>query len=355
MQEYKKAPSLAQKNDFTPEEIKKIALSILEILVYLQTRNEPVFHKDIKPENILVDEYLNSYLIDFGLARIGDNTLAASSVMGGTIGFMSHEQLYENQVTKSSDLYSLGITLICLLTKTPSSQVGQLFSRQGVNFEKKIPPLHPDFIKWLKKMVALESKNRFSNAKSALNQLKSIPVKGLPFSAKLGNGVKNTLTVIGKNKTIFFAKLGNAVENTLTVIGKNKAISVMVIVGIIGIGVFAQKAEQERLEIEQKAEQERLEAEQKAEQERLHDQRQKTVQNIYLTRKCVECDLQYVNLSYANLDGVNLSGANLKDANLRSADLRSANLNGTNLTEAKSLKNTDFTNAIMPNGTRFKN
>jgi serine/threonine protein kinase len=58
VQEYKKAPSLAQRRSFTPEDIKQIAVSLLEILVDLQKRTPPVIHRDIKPENILVDQQL---------------------------------------------------------------------------------------------------------------------------------------------------------------------------------------------------------------------------------------------------------------------------------------------------------
>ncbi|MGA9379208.1 MAG: protein kinase family protein, partial [Phormidium sp.] len=86
VQEYKKAPSLAERYSFTLEEIQQIAISVLEILVYLQQRTPPVIHRDIKPENILVDEQLNAYLVDFGFARIRGGELALSSVAGGTIG-----------------------------------------------------------------------------------------------------------------------------------------------------------------------------------------------------------------------------------------------------------------------------
>ena len=51
--EYKNAPSLAVKANFTLEQIKEIAIGVLEILVYLQKQNPPVIHRDLKPENIL--------------------------------------------------------------------------------------------------------------------------------------------------------------------------------------------------------------------------------------------------------------------------------------------------------------
>ena len=71
VQEYKNAPSLATSNRWKPEQIKQIAISVLEILKYLQNRVPPVIHRDLKPENILVNDRMNVSLVDFGFARIG--------------------------------------------------------------------------------------------------------------------------------------------------------------------------------------------------------------------------------------------------------------------------------------------
>ena len=55
VQEYIDANPLSTPRSFSPEEIKEIAVQLLEILIYLQTRIPPVFHQDIKPENVLVN------------------------------------------------------------------------------------------------------------------------------------------------------------------------------------------------------------------------------------------------------------------------------------------------------------
>lgn len=69
VQEYKQAIPLSESRTLTMAEIEKIAISILEILVYLQQRNPPIIHRDIKPENILIDlaedvENTKVYLVD---------------------------------------------------------------------------------------------------------------------------------------------------------------------------------------------------------------------------------------------------------------------------------------------------
>ncbi len=179
VQEYKNALSLAVRRSFTPEDIKKIAQSVLEILVYLQKRTPPVIHRDIKPENILVDKQLNAYLVDFGFARIRGEELALSSVAAGTPGFMPPEEQFGRSLTEASDLYSLGAALICLLTGTRSQDVGNLIDdNYRFNFKKLVPNLNPRFISWLEKMVEPNVKQRYANAAHALQALKPIQVVG---------------------------------------------------------------------------------------------------------------------------------------------------------------------------------
>lgn len=179
VQEYKNAPSLGLKRSFYPEEIKQIALSILEILVYLQKQVSPIIHRDIKPENILVDEKLNAYLVDFGLARIQGAKVALSSFIAGTPGFMPPEEQFGHSLTEASDLYSLGATLICLLTNTRSVEIGKLIDdNYRFNFQQLVPQISPRFRWWLMKMVERNRKRRYASAAVALKALGPTEVVG---------------------------------------------------------------------------------------------------------------------------------------------------------------------------------
>jgi serine/threonine protein kinase len=181
VQEYKNAPTLAVKRSFEPEEIKEIAVKILEILVYLQNRIPPVLHRDIKPENILVDAKLNVYLIDFGFARIGSEEVSGSSVFKGTPGFIAPEQLFKP--TEASDLYSLGATLICLLTGKRATEIQDLVDNDDpylLHFKHLVPRLNLRFIDWLEKMVQPRQKDRYKNAETALEALKPLYVIRIP-------------------------------------------------------------------------------------------------------------------------------------------------------------------------------
>ena len=181
VQEYIHASTLAEPRSFSPEEIKQIAVKVLEILVYLQNRIPSVIHRDIKPENILVDEQINVYLIDFGFARIGSHDVAGSSVFKGTPGFIPPEQIFKP--TNATDLYALGVTLICLLTGIKSTKIDQLQDEDDpyvINFRHLLPRLSLRFIGWLEKMVQPKQKDRFTNAELALESLKPLDVIRVP-------------------------------------------------------------------------------------------------------------------------------------------------------------------------------
>jgi hypothetical protein len=179
VQEYKNAPTLATRKSFEPEAIQQIATSVLEILADLQQRIPPIFHRDIKPENILVDKNHQAYLIDFGLARVHSQEVALSSVMAGTPGFTPPEELFNRPLTTASDLYSLGATLIALITNTSAVEISRLIDENyQFKFSHLVKGINPDFINWLQKMVAPNAKDRFTNAALALQELKTISITG---------------------------------------------------------------------------------------------------------------------------------------------------------------------------------
>ncbi|NEQ38437.1 MAG: serine/threonine protein kinase [Okeania sp. SIO3I5] len=181
IQEYIDAESAVISRQWQPQEIKQIAISILEILIYLQNQPQPVIHRDIKPENILIDEELKVYLVDFGFARMGGGEIAASSVVKGTMGFMSPEQMFNRKLTTASDLYSLGATLICLLTGIKSADIGNLIdANYRIIFRHLVPPLERGWINWLEKITEPKYTDRYENAEAALIDLLVLNINRLP-------------------------------------------------------------------------------------------------------------------------------------------------------------------------------
>lgn len=77
-----------------------------------------ILHRDLKSDNVLLDQHGNPYLADFGLVKlIHDSRGLTGPLILGTPGFMSPEQcLGETELTPASDQYSLGVVLFYLLT-----------------------------------------------------------------------------------------------------------------------------------------------------------------------------------------------------------------------------------------------
>ena len=75
-----------------------------------------ILHRDVKPANILLTEYGDPQLTDFGIARIAGGFETRAGFIAGTPAFTSPEVLSGAPATVASDLYGLGATLFCALT-----------------------------------------------------------------------------------------------------------------------------------------------------------------------------------------------------------------------------------------------
>lgn len=97
----------------------KIASGAAHGLEYLHCEaNPPVIYRDLKSSNILLDNDFNPKLSDFGLAKlgpVGENTHVSTRVMG-TYGYCAPEYAMSGKLTLKSDIYSLGVVLLELIT-----------------------------------------------------------------------------------------------------------------------------------------------------------------------------------------------------------------------------------------------
>ncbi|MBW4691875.1 MAG: serine/threonine protein kinase [Lyngbya sp. HA4199-MV5] len=176
VQSYIEAPSLAtlitSGRKFSEAEMIELADRLLDLLTYLHQQHPPVIHRDIKPSNILLGNRSGNsigdvYLVDFGSVQTVAKKEEGTITIVGSYGYIPLEQ-FGGQTTTASDLYSLGMTLIYLLTGTHPAELPQVDGRVKFNAE-----ISKQFERWLEKMTHPHLDKRFDSAKVAQRALKS--------------------------------------------------------------------------------------------------------------------------------------------------------------------------------------
>jgi len=107
---------LNQTDDFIPsDKIIRWAVELCEVLSYLHNHKpEPIVFRDMKPSNVMVDQYNHIVLIDFGIAKPFQGPQRGTMI--GTEGYSPPEQ-YRGEASPLADIYALGATLHHLLTR----------------------------------------------------------------------------------------------------------------------------------------------------------------------------------------------------------------------------------------------
>jgi eukaryotic-like serine/threonine-protein kinase len=91
-----------------------IAIQILKASRFAHRRG--VIHRDLKPQNVMVDESDQTKVTDFGIARAGASDMTETGSILGTAQYLSPEQAQGHAVSASSDLYSIAVVLYEMLT-----------------------------------------------------------------------------------------------------------------------------------------------------------------------------------------------------------------------------------------------
>ncbi|WP_413175866.1 serine/threonine protein kinase [Anabaena azotica] len=171
---------------FSEEEVKQLAIALLEILKYLHSQKPPVIHRDIKPSNILLTNRSGNsvgdvYLVDFGSVQTIVRSTSTMTVVG-SYGYMPPEQ-FSGKATPASDLYGLGATLIYLVTGQHPADLPQ--QDLVIKFEQAAN-ISPDFSHWLRKMTQPILSKRLASAQQALQALQ-LPIHKIHTPVKASN------------------------------------------------------------------------------------------------------------------------------------------------------------------------
>ncbi|MBE9048579.1 protein kinase [Pleurocapsales cyanobacterium LEGE 10410] len=198
---------------FQEEEVKNIAQQVLEILTYLHGFQPPVIHRDIKPHNIIRTDAGEIYLVDLGAVQdVYRNTLTRGATFVGTIDYMSPEQL-RGHASFASDLYSLGCTLLYLLTRRSPSELP--LQRMKINFHSSLK-ISEQFADWLDIILEPSFEDRFCSTTEALEKLHTRQLSAIKPLAGSSIQIKkkfNTLVVhIPAAKNLISTAIKNAAE-----------------------------------------------------------------------------------------------------------------------------------------------
>ncbi len=150
-----------------------------------------VVHRDLKPQNIMIDTDGDSRIMDFGIARsLEAKGITGAGVMIGTPEYMSPEQVEGKEVDLRSDIYSLGIILYEMVTgrvpfegDTPFT-VGVKQKSEAPKNPKELNPQIPDDLnRVILRCLEKDKENRYRNVGEIRSELENID-KAIPTTEK---------------------------------------------------------------------------------------------------------------------------------------------------------------------------
>ncbi len=194
------AAQLKNRGPLPIEDARRWLMEIGEALSYAHSRG--VIHRDIKPDNILIDAIDGRALVtDFGIARAGTDSgdtprLTATGMAIGTPAYMSPEQASgDRDLDARSDLYSLGIVAYQMLVgeppfignTTPALLVKHL-AEMPVPVDRRRNDVPPDLARIVMRLLEKAPEQRFQSASEMLQALRSGLVPATPLPITSGGG-----------------------------------------------------------------------------------------------------------------------------------------------------------------------
>ena len=168
-------------------------IQTLSGLVYLH-ENKKIIHRDIKPDNLLLDKDHDLKISDFGVSAVNrsdaDESVKCHNTCIGPIQFMAPEMFFEKEYSFKNDIYMLGITFFVVMSgKMPElkkeDEDGMKILRLK-NFEKMIPDYYSESLKkFILKLLTLEADKRPTARKAFAEAISHYTVKFLRITSIL--------------------------------------------------------------------------------------------------------------------------------------------------------------------------
>ncbi|XP_022884207.1 protein NSP-INTERACTING KINASE 1-like isoform X2 [Olea europaea var. sylvestris] len=139
---------------------KRIALGAARGLLYLHEQCDPkIIHRDVKAANILLDDYCEAIVGDFGLAKLMDHQDShVSTAVRGTVGHIAPEYLSTGQSSEKTDVFGFGILLLELITGQRALEFGKAANQKRAMLDW-VKKLHQE--KKLDKFVDKDLRNNY--------------------------------------------------------------------------------------------------------------------------------------------------------------------------------------------------
>jgi serine/threonine protein kinase len=161
---------LAQQGAWPSAKVHKLLASMLPVLDFIHSHQ--VIHRDIKPENIISRSSGPFVLVDFGAAKsVTGTTLAKTGTIIGSASYAAPEQA-AGKATFASDIYSLGVTCLRLITHMSPFDLFDLGEGTWAWKNYLTQSLDPNLAAILDKMIVSATNRRYTNAAEVLQDLK---------------------------------------------------------------------------------------------------------------------------------------------------------------------------------------
>ena len=155
--------SRSQRQPSTVDEVLRWADALCDALTYLHTRQPPIIHRDIKPANVKLQPDGTPVLVDFGLAKVFDQSQTSTGARGLTPGYSPPEQYGGARTDARTDQYALSATLYSLLTgRPPTDSIERMLDKVELRSARALNPGVPPHVDIaLARALSIEQAARF--------------------------------------------------------------------------------------------------------------------------------------------------------------------------------------------------